>query len=368
MIPGAVVARRLALRFAPLLLLAIPADAVPLRVTVYNSAGETIKGYPAEEVALQVTTFSFTYTNAGSCTPWSSDPGAPFSPDADCANDIVMFDFSELTSTVTGRFDKWRWDGRAVAGGWAPNGSYLVVASTSNTTTGTPADVTRALVLSAVRPQITAKIYNAAGLVVATLPVLSLPGAASVRADSPLFVPDVPGQAVITFTLRDAAGASLGVLTWNGRDDAGRLVPAGAYLLGVSIIGGGSGPQYLTETFSVSHGPLDLVRDVALVPNPVASTATRAWIRYALTGPGSVLTVRVRVYDIAGLAVADFDATGQTWPDDPRDANGSGTATVSWDLRVGQGRRVPPGLYLVVLELTGPAGLTQRVTKRLAVR
>jgi len=83
---------------------------------------------------------------------------------------------------------------------------------------------------------------------------------------------------------------------------------------------------------------------------PPAPNPARGTVRFEVVSP------RRR-----GVAVEIVDATGRRVRDFRLEAAGGATAEVSWDLADAHGRRVPPGLYLVVVRPEGAEGVSRKV-------
>ena len=312
-----------------------------------------------------------TYTAAGSCTAWVSDPAAPFSPDSDCRNDVLVISFPELTGTLTGAAcDHFCWDGKNGRGEWVSNGDYLVQALTSATLSSEPVTLVKTVTLSAGRSAILARIFNASGDVVAELPAVSIPGVYSMRIDPALFMPSPAGGELLSFKLLSAAGAVLGVLTWDGRSRSGDIVPNGTYFASMCVTGENSAQSVITDSFSVSHEVIGLIGGVTVAPNPVSARnpAAKVWLHYLVLARGRIAQVKLKIYASTGEIVASFDATHQAYPADPADiAHADGAGCVYWDFVNKDGQTVAPGLYIVLIEVTDTASVKQRVSKKIAV-
>ena len=342
------------------------APAAEVILQIFNSTGELVRTYPTQVVGRTVTEFSLTYTVSGSCTTFVSDSGEPFSPDGDCRNDILVFDFPELTDPVTGaRYDHLRWDGTTVGGQWVPNGAYLAQVQVNSTTfTGT---ITNTFTLSALRIQIVARIYNAAGEPVIELPAITNPGVVQIRVNPVFFEPDTAGTSIITFELLDEVGAVVGMLTWDGKNAQGILVPSGSYMISMNITAKDQVPVTITATFSVAQGGIRLISNVEIIPNPASTRSGIVWLSYTVVTSSLLTRVGVHVYSISGDLVASYDATGQPAPADPLDASGNGTGAVFWNLKNQRNVRVAPGLYVIVIEAKDQSGQRQLVKRKCGV-
>jgi hypothetical protein len=73
-------------------------------------------------------------------------------------------------------------------------------------------------------------------------------------------------------------------------------------------------------------------------------------VRFAVTSPHR-----------DGFAVEVVDAAGRRVRELRVDAAGAATVEVSWDLTDARGRRVAPGLYLVVARPEGSEGVSRKV-------
>ena len=355
---------------AVLILAASSVSAVPLEVDIFNAAGEKVRTYAREEVPLTVNQFKFTFTCTGSCTGCGIDTAQPFSPDGDCANEVLVFRFPELTEPTTGGpFDRFAWDGKNHRGEWVPNGGYLALATTTSTTFAGGGWVTlrQTIAVGALRAQVVGRIYNSAGLLVIELPAVANPGVAGVSVTPDLFEPEATATRLVEFHLLDAAGAVLGLMTWDGRDASGTVVANGPYLLNLEITSPAGGQTNITVKFSVSHGPIDLINTVRPVPNPVSREAEKLWFSYVVLAPNRLTEIRISAYTVGGELVTRFDAAGQAAPADPLDASGNGVGSAFWNLTTDRGERIAPGLYVITVEAVDAAGQRHRVKLKVGV-
>lgn len=335
-----------------------------LRAEILNSVGERVRTYPTAAVAGRVTRFSLSFSASAACTAWTADPSAPFSPDGDCVNDLVVLTFPELPAGP-----EFSWDGSNDRGELASNGTYFAKVEVTSTITGlltlsSPPFIT----LSARRPQVVARIHNAAGFEVAAFPAAAVDGVRGLRLSPDPFEPSADGSSLLTLELTGVDDATLATLTWNGRDSGGRVVPSGFYLVNLALAAPEGYELTLTARFTVLRGPLDILSSVAPVPNPVSSDSGLLWVRYRLAAPGVVASLRLHVYAVSGELLRTIDVTRQPAPSDPLDGNRDGFGAVAWDLTSRRMRRVAPGLYVLVLEAVSGDGLRQRVSFKAAVR
>ncbi len=346
------------------------AAAIPLSVDIYNGAGERVRAYPHQTVANTITQFLLTYTSTGTCPVWTFDTAQPFSPDNDCHNDVIVFSFPELVHPITGGpYDVFRWDGKNDRGEWVRNGHYIALAKTTSTIFAAGGWITlqQTIMVAALRVEIIAHIYDAAGLLVYSFPAVANPGATQIKENQAIYTPDVAASNLSTFTLVNDAGVELGLLTWDGRDSRGRVVPNGRYMINI-LITAATGHQYvITRTFDVLHGEMDLINDLRVIPNPVMTSAERVWFQYLILAPNRLVRIKVNVHSVAGELVASFNAEGQPPPADPLDASGNGIGSIYWGLTNNRNQRIARGLYIVTVEAINSSGLSHRAKLKLAV-
>lgn len=146
--------------------------------------------------------------------------------------------------------------------------------------------------------------------------------------------------------------------TWNGRDDAGRVVPDGLYRLRITLRDEGRAVVPVRSVRVDTMPPKPTVVSIGpekekvpeLLPEPGGKPAT---VRF--DAPGGALDpehprrkhLRVTIWQTDGPAPSRVTSSGETLRDD--------ATSWSWDGTVG-GRRVRPGTYLAVVESRDGAG------------
>ena len=150
-------------------------------------------------------------------------------------------------------------------------------------------------------------------------------------------------------TLADAQPVSAGVpvvLTWNGTDAAGAVVPDGRYLASATAVGADGTATADIPVWVDAAAPTIAWRSVS--PEPLTGTAPmRLSFDLADAGPQDApVEVKLRVSDAYGRVVlrttaASFDL---------------GTRTLAWTGRIAGGRLAPNGLYRLTLIATDIAG------------
>ena len=99
-------------------------------------------------------------------------------------------------------------------------------------------------------------------------------------------------------------------------------------------------------------------RQIIQYPNPAKNNLT---IRIRTNSTGINCNIRIKIYDVAGHKVADFDES------DVIDRN-DGNYEVRWDLRNKKGKKVANGVYIAKLEAINPeTGKKVKATLKLAV-
>ncbi|MBR4330625.1 MAG: Ig-like domain-containing protein, partial [Candidatus Riflebacteria bacterium] len=99
-------------------------------------------------------------------------------------------------------------------------------------------------------------------------------------------------------------------------------------------------------------------RQIIQYPNPAKNNLT---IRIRTNSTGINCNIRIKIYDVAGHKVADFDES------DVVDKN-DGNYEVRWDLRNKKGKKVANGVYIAKLEAINPeTGKKVKATLKLAV-
>ncbi|MEK7474657.1 MAG: FlgD immunoglobulin-like domain containing protein [Candidatus Coatesbacteria bacterium] len=96
-----------------------------MTVTIADANGHIVRRLGPVTIRCEPGEMQFSYTAAGTCGTWTSDPSAPFSPDGDCHNDILKVVFPGFLPNNQ-PFDGLWWDGRDDSGHFVPNGTYTL--------------------------------------------------------------------------------------------------------------------------------------------------------------------------------------------------------------------------------------------------
>jgi len=213
---------------------------VRLQVRVFAANGSLVRAFATVKVGRALTQVRFTYTAAGTCTSWTSDPTQPFSPDGDCRNDILKFTFDELPMPNGQPFDAIWWDGRDDSGVLVPCGNYTAYIGAIDQLSGyevhTEAPITVACLTgqgpgsSQVRSGRNGTVDLGRGER-ATFAVK-----ATGTGDVQVLIYDQRGTRVKEITGR-ADGSREVVMTWDCNDTAGRPVPPGVYSVAIKAPG-----------------------------------------------------------------------------------------------------------------------------------
>ena len=99
-------------------------------------------------------------------------------------------------------------------------------------------------------------------------------------------------------------------------------------------------------------------KQIIQYPNPARNNVT---IRIRTNSTGVNCNIRIKIYDVAGHKVADFDESDVT-------DKGDGNYEVRWDLRNKKGKKVANGVYIARLEAINPeTGKKVKTTLKIAV-
>ncbi len=153
-------------------------------------------------------------------------------------------------------------------------------------------------------------------------------------------------------SLISSVHAGAGRLVWDGRDNAGTVVPDGFYTISVTGIddaGSSSAPQAARVAVDTALSRVTSSTSV-FYPQDGDRYARSATLGYTLTSPA---TVRWVVADAAGAVVRTLSAGVPIAP---------GTVRVAWDGRSDAGSFVPPGTYYSTVTATsGQLSITDSV-------
>jgi flagellar hook assembly protein FlgD len=234
------------------------------------------------------------------------------------------------------------WDGTD-GGQPLANGSYIVkVESVDSSGVLTVATGTASILRA--ESKVTVRIFNEAGELVFSRQL----AAGSVQQSEveiqgsvvdPSLPPGVPGS-----TLNLVLGTlNLG---WSGRDDSGRILANGSYIVEIHIESG-QNEILFTETVTVLSSWQQAAGSLQIIPNP-ASGAAPVEIRIPAGSTGGT----ARIYTVSGELVRRIEFAGDS---------------VLWDLTDRTGSRAASGVYLVLAEFIGSDGHVSRSLARLVI-
>jgi flagellar hook assembly protein FlgD len=274
-------------------------------VTVYNPAGEVVR----------ILDSGLAVYNA----PTGLDGGGGFVPDVGAVGSVKLGgDDSALA-----------WDGKSSGGQMVQSGNYVVVAKVTDSF-GHITSFSTSLTVVRREQAVEVGIYNSAGELVRTLSMPSGgPGVKISRAT-------LSGGSVLSIT----SGSSS--VTWDGRDDAGRQVQSGDYVVKVTEASGQGQIEVFAQAVTVLDQPQDALASAKAAPNPSTSSGPVQILLDPAT-PSSTEVV-ARVYDLAGELVGQAD-------------NSLDPSIVSWK----PSGTVSSGIYFIRLTATDTEG---RVSKK----
>jgi flagellar hook assembly protein FlgD len=289
-------------------------------VGVYNSAGELVVTLLMGQFPKPVASFSLepsdsitslTGSNSGVTLYWN---GAP------------------LTS----------WNGTNASGTPVYNGTYFIKVDCVGAL-GSDQSAVQTVTVSRPLKEVMAEIYNEAGEVVNVLyqaygangPVTAVQLSSQVLQIGPT------AQGPMTI------GMSNGVtLTWDGSGAGGTMVTSGVYYLEIYSENGTGKEVVITKDLTVVNGGT-AIGNVSTYPNPWQSGYPALTFKVSSTQP---LTLKVRLYDLAGERVAVFEGSA-----------GTGQAVLS-------NEGFASGVYIAVVELrTSNGDLAARQTIKVAI-
>jgi flagellar hook assembly protein FlgD len=296
-----------------------------VRVSVWNEAGEEV-GVLAEGMILEDDVNQFFFLDGESVL---TDQVAQIA---------IVFPEEGGRGPVT-----LGWTGEGLDGEPLSNGAYIVKVESVDSL-GLTTVVTGGASILRSGAVVTVRIYNEAGEAVYSrqLTAVSLnQSEVNIQGSvvDPALPPGSPGSSLnlVLGTLN---------LSWSGRDDSGRILANGAYLVEVTLESGGT-TSVITETVTVLSSRQPTADGLLLIPNPVAGPGS-VEIRPAAGGArGSA-----KVYTVSGELVRKMEFDGDS---------------VIWDLKDASGAPVAAGLYLVVVESLSPDGVSARSLARLVV-
>jgi uncharacterized repeat protein (TIGR01451 family) len=300
-----------------------------VKIGVYNEVGELVK-------QIAVTEFSRAVENL------------QLSPDGSISGlvDPVEMVFQGVTIAS--------WDGTNGSGSLVGNGTYYVKVDNIDSL-GTVTTVTREITVSRSLAKIMVSVYNEAGEVVRRLYGMADDSKGTVMSDVDLNTTViVPGAAAGNNpTQLEIVLENSGVpvtLTWDGTGDSGAVVAGGHYELHVQWDNGQGTVTDITRGVMVAGEKIPLGQ-VTAAPNVL--NASNGMTTAFMVNAAPPLTLRVRVYTIAGELAAGPQA------------GGSGGNSVTWDAS-----GMASGMYLAVVEGLNTQGGTalKQIVKVLVVK
>jgi uncharacterized repeat protein (TIGR01451 family) len=296
-----------------------------VQVGVYNSSGELIETIVTRNFIQAVGNVQFSSTSI------TDQNGA-----------VSVFIGGQLIAS---------WDGSNASGNPVSNGVYFLKVENTNPF-GFTTTITQNITVNRFLFMVMVNIYNEAGEIVrhlyskqmdsalGSVQSLQLSGS-SLRAGDPT----LPNGSV---TLQLAFPASTLSLVWDGSNDSGALVTNGQYYVEVLWVDPQAGNRNITQKVAVIQGASGPgYGQVFAQPNVLTGGQTRTVFKLESTYS---FTLLVRVYDLSGELVAKAQGA-------------PGRNQVDWDAA-----GLASGVYIAVVDLSGPNGLVTRQSTRLLVR
>ena len=294
----------------------------PFRATVrvFNSAGELVADLTqAGQLSLYV-------------KPASIQNLSPVAlPDSNIPARFELLNGGDLIS----------WDGTNNASQRVSTGIYSVVIQVTDPFGKVESLTALANVIRQPSPGASVVVYNSAGEALRHLSLSLGPGADPTQlrlGDSKL----VSGSTTVQVSV-DGGGSAI----WDGRNDEGRLVAAGDYMLRLESFDAQGGRKDASASVTVLRDADHSTFTAIAAPNP-ASTKDSG-VHVAVSAP-PLWTISATAYNTAGEAVAQL----QTEPQG-----------LFWDL---SRRGYAGGFYLLVVQGQGPGGESKRLTLKVALR
>jgi sugar lactone lactonase YvrE/flagellar hook assembly protein FlgD len=248
------------------------------------------------------------------------------------------------------------WDGTGSDGNPVSNGIYFIKVNSIDPN-GVVSTVTQSATVSRSLAKVSVNIYNEAGEVVKHLFTwVANPLATqmtSVILSSSVLQPGAPASAGRPSNVQigiQTSGAAV-TLSWDGTDDNGAYVTAGYYLLEARWFGGQGGTSDISKGILVMDNGNRSGGTLIAQPNILTASAgiTRTTFKYY---SGQSLTLRVRIYTLAGELAAELQGD-------------SGTNQASWNAT-----GYASGLYLAAVDLLNNDGgkVGQQILKIMVLR
>ncbi|MBD3920832.1 S8 family serine peptidase [Paenibacillus sp. PR3] len=252
--------------------------------------------------------------------------------------------FASNAATTTGT-QTLTWDGKTSSTAFAPDGTYTLKVTTTDTV-GLTATQSVSFSIESGAPKITSvsatpNPFKVTGTANATIKyTLSEPVAATVLI--------VNSQGNVVRTLANATAQTTGTksITWNGKNDAGALVEDGTYTYKISVEDG-------TGLTAESQGTITTDKTTPVISNLSASPSV-----FAPTGSNS-LTIGFNVSESGKTTVAIVNSKNATvktlWSSKATEA---GAQTVEWDGKVTTTTFATDGAYSIKVTTTDAVGFT----------
>jgi flagellar hook assembly protein FlgD len=299
----------------------LPPEPYEVVVGVYNAAGELVKQILVEHSPAEVTSVDLT---PGSGITSLLGPGGAVS---------IYWNGSLLCA----------WDGTNSPGHPVSNGAYFLKVDSIDSL-GSDLSVVKTVTVSRAFGTVLAEICNETGEVVRTLYDQEGPGGpvTAIQLSSAVLKPgsDTPGPVTI--------GMNNGVtLTWDGTGSGGATVTNGVYYLEVYSSIGTASVETLTDRLTVINGGKAGAMVLAF-PNPWAKGDPPLTFKVF---PPQAVTLKIRLYDLAGEKAADFEGS-------------TGAGQAFWDPGT-----LASGTYIALVESRDLNGnLTARQTLKVALK
>ncbi len=243
------------------------------------------------------------------------------------------------------------WDGTNKYGEEVSNGNYHIKIENIDYS-GSIDSIIQDVVVDRKLIRITLSIYNEAGEIIRHLDQVVSDAVTlndNVTVSNPTIAPNYQGGATSTtsITLADGSG-----VTWDGRNDSGKIVLNGQYFIEIMTEDQQGGNSTVTKTINVTQPELTLPNGQVLVyPNPFHVRANGTQVNF-MANANPPVTLKVNIYTLAGELVQ-------------RKEGQAGTSQLTWDL---SGLSLASGMYLAVIEIYDSAGAMQRQITKLLIQ
>ncbi len=290
-------------------------------VGVYNSAGELVENLLVERSSQPVTAVTL-------------GPGNSITSLTGPNNAVSIYWGGNLLSV---------WNGKNASGNPVSNGTYYLKVDSVNSL-GSDQSVIQDVTVSRFLGTVVAEICNAAGEVIRNLYEADGVGGpvTAVQLSSLVLQAGSTAQGLVTIGMSNEV-----TLVWDGTGSAGSMVTNGVYFLEVFSENGTGGEEVITKDLTVVNANRSPA-GVYAYPNPWQNGDPPLTFKTSST---QILTLKVRLYDLAGEKIAVFSG-----------APGSGQALLPSGTIAG-------GVYVAVVELwDGNGSMTARQSLNVMIR